>query len=102
MKRVWLAFAVALCASLAVNDVEAAAAKRVRADALVLRGCTHYVPPVRAGITSRGATYSLFSAGPPLPLGVGVDVYGRVEGVSPCLASVNVVVTSWRRNRLHC
>ena len=102
MKRAWLTLAVALCASLAVNDVEAAAAKRMRSDALILRGCTHYIPPVCAGITSRGTTYSLFSAGPSLPLGVGVDVYGRVEGVSPCLASTHVRVTSWRRNRMRC
>jgi hypothetical protein len=100
--RAWLTLAIALSGSLAVTGAEAAAAKRVKHDPLIVRGCTQYVPPVCAGIVSNGSTYSLFSAGPSLPVGVGLDIYGKVEGVSPCFASVNVNVTSWRKNRMHC
>jgi hypothetical protein len=97
-----LTLAVALAGSLTMTAAEAAAAKRVAHDPLVVRGCTKYVPPVCAGIVSGGRTYSLLSAVPSVPLGVGVDVYGKVEGISPCLASVHVTVTSWRKNRMHC
>jgi len=55
----------------------------------------------KLGVTSGGTTYSLFSAGPSIPVGVGVDVYGKLEGVSPCFGT-NVNVTSWRKNRMHC
>jgi hypothetical protein len=102
LTQAWLTLAIALSGSLAVTGAEAAAAKRVRHDPLIVRGCTQYVPPICAGIVTGGRTYSLFSAIPSLPLGVGVDVYGKVEGISPCLASVHVNVTSWRKNRMHC
>jgi hypothetical protein len=100
--QAWLTLAIALSGSLAVTGAEAAAAKRVRHDPLVVRGCTQYVPPVCAGIVTGGRTYSLIGTNPSVPLGVGVDVYGKVEGFSPCLASVHVTVTSWRKNRMHC
>jgi hypothetical protein len=96
--------AIGLCATLVATDAEAAARKRVRApsDPLIVRGCTHYLPPVCLGVTSGLTTYSLFSAGPSLPAGVGVDVYGHVGGLSPCLTTTNVIVTSWRPNRMRC
>jgi hypothetical protein len=97
-----IALAIAMAGSLAMTGAEAAAAKRVRHDPLVVRGCTSYVPAVCVGIVTGGRTYSLIGATPSVPLGVGVDVYGKVEGISPCLASVHVTVTSWRKNRMHC
>jgi hypothetical protein len=97
----WLTLAIALSGSLAVTGAEAAAAKRIKHDPLIARGCTRYIVPACVGVTSGGTTYSLFSAGPSIPVGVGVDVYGKLEGVSPCFGT-NVNVTSWRKNRMHC
>ena len=91
-----LALTAALCGTLAVPGAEAAPRSQ-----LVYRGCSHFIAPLCMGLTSRGKTYVLSGAFPPVPPGIGVDVYGRVTGPGACGTAIQV--SSWQRNnKLRC
>lgn len=95
----WLGMAVACAAAFGVATAAQAASKKRMVP--VVRGCTHFVVPACVGITRGGKTYVLHGGQPWIPTGVGIDVYGKIEGVSMCGGTV-VQVTSWKRNRLLC
>jgi hypothetical protein len=99
--RGMLTVAVALGASLVVTSADAAAQKRAKAEAPLMRGCTIAVPPVCAGMEAGGQRYIFLGANPVIPVGTGVDIYGAIGGVSVCLG-IPVNVMSWKPNRLRC
>jgi hypothetical protein len=103
----WLTLAIALSAILAVTGAQGEAAKKEAAkkakakpEPAIAQGCTKQIPPFCLGVTSGQTTYALFDANPSIPAGIGVTVWGKATGVSPCGTSISV--TKWQKNKLKC
>lgn len=98
--KLWSVLAITICAAVVSTSADAAK-KRSKAGMTFVRGCTHYTPPFCTAVTQGGTTYTLFDATPPIPHGVGVDVWGVKGDVSICFGTPLKVV-SWKRNGMLC
>jgi hypothetical protein len=95
--RFWLVSAMALTASLAVTGAEAAK-KGAKPPPPVAVGCSHPIAPFCIGVTTVKGTYAMFDAKPFIPPGIGITVWGKVTGMSPCGAAA-ISVTKWEPNK---
>jgi hypothetical protein len=102
-----IAIAVAACAMLAVTtDAEAAKGKKARAvkdkSIVTFSGCARFAPPFCTVVGSRGTTYVLHGAQPPIPIDTGISGIGKKTGDVGICFGTQVQVISWKPNRLAC
>jgi hypothetical protein len=92
----WLTFAAATCAVLGLTAVDAEAAKKRAKDTLIIGGCARFAPPFCTVVSSRGTTYVLHGAAPPIPPNTNVSVVGKKTGDIGICFGTQVQVISWK------